>query len=90
MQVGPFIRTYALRRRVSPYLDFGYQLGRVWNRSGNAQTVQSTALGLGFSVRVNESLRINPSYQLQWFSTSSSFVYAQSQLSLSYTPRQKD
>ncbi len=85
--VGPFFRTYAGRGRIVPYLEGGYQLGWVRSFAGsNTQFTGVVSVGMGLGIRVNDRVRINPSYTIQQFSLAQRATLGLPKLSLTFSP----
>lgn len=91
LQVGPIIRTYAGRGRVAPYLEGGYQVGWFAGSLTPGRFVKSVPITMGFSVRVNESVRLNASYHMRYVQQRGrrGTSPALPQLSLSFSPKVK-
>lgn len=89
LQLGPIVRTYAGRGRVAPYLEGGYQLGWFVGPLTPIRFVGSVPVTGGFSVRVNESVRLNASYAMRYFWQQGrrGTAPAMPQLSLSFFPK---
>lgn len=66
LQLGPVVRAYAGRGRVAPYLEGGYQIGWIVGGITPTRFVRSVPITLGFSIRVNKSVRLNASYALRY------------------------
>lgn len=89
LQAGPVLRTYAGRGRVAPYLEGGYQMGWFVGPLTPSRFVSTVPVTAGFSVRVNESVRLNGSYAMRYFwqQGRQGTTPGLPQLSLSYSPK---
>lgn len=86
-QVGPFIRAYAGRSKVAPYLEAGYQFGWFTNFQGKSQYLTSLPITVGLSARVSQTVRINASYVMRYYKPENQqIVYNMPQLSVAFSP----
>ena len=91
IQIGPIVRGYAGRGRVAPYLEGGYQVGWIFGGITPTRFTSSLPIAFGFSIRVSESVRLNPSYTVRYFQQKgrSDAWPGLPQLSLSFSPKPK-